>query len=107
MTAHVHRGSFHDRLADNSLLSCPEVDAVRAEFGDLTGSQIEVKLAERQGHLNEAHDELSRLIWMIIFVVVVTVAINVTMKKFGNHKPAVRRDIIKLVEALRRRTPKP
>jgi hypothetical protein len=62
MTAHVHRGSFHDRLADNSLLSCPEVDAVRAEFGDLTGSQIEVKLAERQGHLNEAHDELSRLI---------------------------------------------
>jgi hypothetical protein len=49
----------------------------------------------------------ARLVWMIIFVVVVTVAINVTMKKFGNHKPAVRRDIIKLVEALRRRTPKP
>jgi hypothetical protein len=49
----------------------------------------------------------ARLVLMIVFVVIVTVAINVTMKKFANHKPAVRRDIIKLVEALRRRTPKP
>jgi hypothetical protein len=47
----------------------------------------------------------ARLVLMIIFVMVVTVAINVTMKKFANHKPAVRRDIIRLVEALRRRPP--
>jgi hypothetical protein len=62
MTAHTHRAAFHDRLEDNSMLSYPEIDAVRAEFGHLTGSQIEAASADRQGHLNEAHDELSRLI---------------------------------------------
>ena len=49
----------------------------------------------------------ARLVLMIILVAVVTAAINVTMKKFASHKPAVRRDIIKLVKALRRRSPKP
>jgi hypothetical protein len=62
MTAHIHRAPFHDRLEDNSLLSYPELDAVRAEFGHLTGSQIEAEFADRQGHLDKAHDELSRLI---------------------------------------------
>jgi hypothetical protein len=47
------------------------------------------------------------LIWSIVLVIVITVAINSTMKKFAKHKPAVRRDIIKLVAALRRRPPKP
>ena len=62
MTAHVHQAAFHDRLEDNSLLSYPEIDAVRSEFGDLTGSQIEAEFADRQGHLDDAQDELSRLI---------------------------------------------
>jgi hypothetical protein len=62
MTAHVHRGPFRERLQDSSLLTYPEVDAVRAEFGDLNGAQIEAKFAERQGHVDEAPDELSRLI---------------------------------------------
>jgi hypothetical protein len=62
MTAHTHRAGFHDRLEDNSMLSYPEIDAVRAEFGHLTGSQIEAAFADRQGHLDEAQDELSRLI---------------------------------------------
>jgi hypothetical protein len=47
------------------------------------------------------------LLWSIVLVIVITVAINSTMKRFAKHKPAVRRDIIKLVEALRRRPPKP
>jgi excisionase family DNA binding protein len=62
MTAHIHQAPFHDRLVDNSRLSHPEIDAVRAEFGHLTGSQIEAEFADRQGHLDKAHDELSRLI---------------------------------------------
>jgi hypothetical protein len=62
MTAHIHEAPFHDRLVDNSRLSHPEIDAVRAEFGHLTGSQIEAEFADRQGHLDKAHDELSRLI---------------------------------------------
>ena len=62
MTARIHRTAFHDRLQDNALLSYPEVDAVLAQFGQLTGSQIEAEFAERQGHVDEAHDELSRLI---------------------------------------------
>ena len=47
------------------------------------------------------------LIWSIVLVIAITVAANSTMNKFAKHKPAVRRDIIKLVEALRRRGPKP
>jgi hypothetical protein len=62
MTAHIHRAAFHDRLEDNSLLSYPEIDAVRTQFGHLTGSQIEAEFADRQGHLHKAHNELSRLI---------------------------------------------
>jgi hypothetical protein len=62
MTAHIHQAPFHDRLVDNSRLSYPEIVAVRAEFGHLTGSQIEAEFADRQGHLDKAHDELSRLI---------------------------------------------
>ena len=46
------------------------------------------------------------LIWLIVLVIVITVAANSIMTKFAEHKPAVRRDIIKLVKALRRRTPK-
>ena len=46
------------------------------------------------------------LIWLIVLVIVITVAANATINKFAKHKPAVRRDIIKLVEALRRRPPK-
>ena len=47
------------------------------------------------------------LIWSIVLVIVITVAINSTIKKFAKQKPAVRRDIIKLVVAMRRRSPKP
>jgi hypothetical protein len=46
------------------------------------------------------------VILVIILVIVITVAANSIMTKFAEHKPAVRRDIIKLVKALRRRTPK-
>jgi hypothetical protein len=62
MTAPIHRAAFHDGLADNSMLSYPEIEAVRAEFGHLSGSQIEAEFADRQGHLDKANDELSRLI---------------------------------------------
>jgi hypothetical protein len=47
------------------------------------------------------------IIWLIILVAVITVAVNLTGKNFAKLKPAARRDIVKLVEALRRRTPKP
>jgi hypothetical protein len=62
MTAHIHLAGSIDQLEDRTLLSYPEIDAVRAEFGDLTGSKIEAQFADRQGRVDEAQDELSRLI---------------------------------------------
>jgi hypothetical protein len=47
------------------------------------------------------------LIWSIVLVIVIAVAVILTMKMFLIQTPARRRDIIKLVEALRRRSPKP
>jgi hypothetical protein len=47
------------------------------------------------------------IVWSIVLVVVITVAINSTMKRFVKQTPQVRRDIIKLAKALRRRSPKP
>jgi hypothetical protein len=47
------------------------------------------------------------IFWSIVLVAVITVAINLTGKNFVKQKPAARRDIIKLVKALRRRSPKP
>ena len=43
---------------------------------------------------------------LIILIVVITAALNVTMKLFAKQTPARRRDLIKLVEALRGHTPK-
>jgi hypothetical protein len=62
MTADIHLAGSIDQLEDRTLLSYPEIDAVRAEFGDLTGSKIEAQFADRQGRVDEAQDELSRLI---------------------------------------------
>lgn len=63
MTALVHRGrAYFDGLRDDTLLSFAEIDAVREKFGHLTGSQIEAEFGDRQGNLDTARDELSRLI---------------------------------------------
>jgi hypothetical protein len=43
---------------------------------------------------------------LIILIVVITAALNVTLKLFAKQTPARRRDLIKLVEALRGHTPK-
>jgi hypothetical protein len=45
--------------------------------------------------------------WSIVLVAVMTMAINSMMNEFVNQGPDARRDIIKLVKALRRRSPKP
>jgi hypothetical protein len=47
------------------------------------------------------------IFWSIVLVAVITVSINLTGKNFVKQKPAARRDISKLVKALRRRAPKP
>jgi hypothetical protein len=47
------------------------------------------------------------IFWSIVLVAVITAAIILTMKAFVKQTPKARQDIIKLVEALRRRTPKP
>jgi hypothetical protein len=47
-----------------------------------------------------------RIGWSIVFVAV-TMAINSMMNEFVRQTPEARRDIIKLVKALRRRQPKP
>jgi hypothetical protein len=62
MTAHIHPVGSIDQLEDRTLLSYPQVDAIRVEFGHFTGSQIEAQVTDRQGHFDEAQDELSRLI---------------------------------------------
>jgi len=60
-TAYV--GYFADPVNDSSLLSYPEVDAVRDRFGQLSGIEIEIEHAERHFQPDErAQDELSRLI---------------------------------------------
>ena len=46
------------------------------------------------------------IVSLIILMVVVTAALNMTMKVFAKQTPATRRDLIKLVEALRGHTPK-
>jgi hypothetical protein len=46
------------------------------------------------------------IFFLIILIVVITAALNVTMKLFARQTPTRRRDLIKLVEALRRHTPK-
>lgn len=46
------------------------------------------------------------IVSLIILMVVITAALNVTMKVFAKQTPATRRDLIKLVEALRGHTPK-
>jgi hypothetical protein len=56
-------GFIPDPLEDTSLLSYPEVDAVRDRFGHLSGVEIEIEYAERHFQPDErAQDELSRLI---------------------------------------------
>jgi len=62
-TTQIHGAYFTDPLTDNSLLSYPEVEAVREQFGHLTGIEIEIEYAQRLFRPDEAaQDELSRLI---------------------------------------------
>jgi hypothetical protein len=62
-TTHIHDAYFPNPLEDNSLLSYPEVEAVRQQFGHLTGIEIEVEYAQRHFQSDVgAQDELSRLI---------------------------------------------
>lgn len=62
-TTHIHGAYFTDPLTDNSLLSYPEVEAVREQFGHLTGIEIEIEYAQRLFRPDEAaQGELSRLI---------------------------------------------
>ena len=47
------------------------------------------------------------IVGLIVLVAVITVAIILTMKEFVKQTPEARRDIIKLVKALRRQPRKP
>ena len=55
--------------------------------------------------LLELNPEL--IFWLIILVAVITVALISIIKAFVKQTPKARQDITKLVEALRRRAPKP
>jgi DNA-binding transcriptional MerR regulator len=62
-TTHIHGTYFPNPLEDNSLLSYPEGEAVREQFGHLTGIEIEIEYAQRLFHPDTAaQDELARLI---------------------------------------------